>query len=181
MGSRSAYATSPGTTGAMIPGVVARAAALVLLSLAATPSAPCTPAAGPPIEPLAHFPAGELNVDAGGRSYPFKVWIAATDARREQGLMFVKSLPPGRGMLFVFESPQLLSFWMKNTLIPLDLLFVAADGRVIRIAENAAPESLETISSMGAALGVLELVGGTAQRLGLKPGVRIRHPAFGTR
>ena len=81
-------------------------------------------------------------------------------------------------MLFVFEYPQLLNFWMKNTKIPLDLLFIAANGQVIRIAENAEPESLATISSMGAALGVLEVAGGTARKLGLQPGVRVRHAAF---
>jgi uncharacterized membrane protein (UPF0127 family) len=104
--------------------------------------------------------------------------MATTEARREQGLMYVRHLAPDRGMLFVFESPQVLNFWMKNTRIPLDLLFIAADGRVIRIAENAEPESLATISSMGAALAVLELAGGSAARLGLRPGVPVRHATF---
>jgi uncharacterized membrane protein (UPF0127 family) len=104
--------------------------------------------------------------------------MATTEARREQGLMYVRHLAPDRGMLFVFEYPQVLNFWMKNTRIPLDLLFIAADGRVVRIAENAEPESLATISSMGPSLGVLELAGGSAARLGLKPGIRIVHPAF---
>lgn len=151
----------------------------LLLLLAGALSAGPAPAADPAHEPLAHFPASELVVDAGGRSYPFKVWMATTDARREQGLMYVTKLPPDHGMLFVFDSPHLLTFWMKNTKIPLDLLFIASNGQVIRIAENAEPESLSTISSMGAALGVLELAGGTASRLGLQPGVRVRHSAFG--
>ena len=152
--------------------------ALALLLLAGTLAAPPARAADPSPEPLDHFPTSELVLEAGGRSYPFKVWMATTDARREQGLMYVKSLPPQRGMLFVFEYPQVLNFWMKNTKIPLDLLFIAANGQVIRIAENAEPESLATISSLGAALGVLELAGGTAKTLGLRPGLRVRHPAF---
>jgi len=151
--------------------------ALLALGLLLATTTPAV-AGDPPHEPLERFPTSTLSIDAGGRSYPFKVWMATTDERREQGLMYVRHLPPDRGMLFVFEVPQLLSFWMKNTRIPLDLLFIAADGRVTRIAENAEPESLAQISSMGASLGVLELAGGTAVRLGLRPGVRIVHPAF---
>lgn len=136
-------------------------------------------AAQPPREPLERFPAGELSIESGGRTHPFKVWIAATEPRRNQGLMYVKSLPAARGMLFLFEAPQVASFWMKNTLIPLDLLFIATDGRIIRVVENATPLSEATINSMGVVLGVLELAGGTSHRLGLKAGDRVRYPAFG--
>jgi uncharacterized protein len=158
------------------------AASLALMAMlgVATMATPAS-AADPPHEALEHFPTSTLTVDAGGRTYPFKVWMATTDERREQGLMFVRHLPPDRGMLFVFDAPQLLNFWMKNTRIPLDLLFIAKDGRVIRIAENAEPESLAVISSMGAATGVLELAGGTSARLGLRPGMRVVHPAFASR
>jgi hypothetical protein len=129
-------------------------------------------------EPLSHFPKADIQVDAGGRSYVFSVWVASTPARQEQGLMYVKSLPPNKGMLFLFDSPRITSFWMKNTLIPLDLLFIAPDGRVIRIAEKATPLSLEPIGSMGITTGVLELAGGTSETLGLKPGALVHHPAF---
>lgn len=132
-------------------------------------------------EPLERFTQSRLTIDSGGKSHAFRVWIADTPARREQGLMWIRSLPADRGMLFVFERPQPLSFWMKNTFVSLDLLFVAPDGRVIRIAENAKPQTLDTIDSMGVALGVLELKGGTAKRLGLKPGDRLNHPAFAAR
>lgn len=155
-----------------------RRCVLALLLLAGTLAAIPAAAADPAHEPLDHFPSSELTLDAGGRSYPFKVWMATTDAHREQGLMYVTKLPTDRGMLFVFEYPQVLNFWMKNTKIPLDLLFIAANGKVIRIAENAEPESLASISSMGAALAVLELAGGTARKLGLQPGVRVQHAAF---
>ncbi len=135
-------------------------------------------AAAPIQEPLSHFPRSDIQIDVGGRSYVFKVWLAATPARHEQGLMYVKSLPPNKGMLFLFDRPQITSFWMKNTLIPLDLLFIAADGRVIRIAESATPLSLEPIGSMGMTTGVLELAGGTSEALGIKPGARVHHAAF---
>ena len=170
---------SPGADGAATAGrrhaALSGALALALL-LAATAAAR---ADEPPREPLERLPTGELSVESGGHSHRYKVWIAATEARRNQGLMYVPSLPAARGMLFLFETPQVTSFWMKNTLIPLDLLFIAPDGRIIRIAENAVPKSLATIDSMGVVLGVLEVAGGTAGKLGFKAGDRVRYPAFG--
>ena len=180
MGTRSALRASAVSAVARILNGLRRSLAPLALAALFGPGMPMasTPAADPPHEALEHFPTSTLRVDAGGRSYPFKVWMATTDERREQGLMYVRHLAPDRGMLFVFDVPQLLNFWMKNTRIPLDLLFIAKDGRVIRIAENAEPESLAVISSMGAATGVLELAGGTSARLGLKPGMRVVHPTF---
>jgi uncharacterized protein len=140
---------------------------------------PAARAADPAQEPLDRLPSADLSVESGGHSHPFKVWIAATEPRRNQGLMYVKSLPATRGMLFLFDAPQVASFWMKNTLIPLDLLFIAPDGRVIRIAENAVPLSEATIESMGVVSGVLEVAGGTSRRLGFKAGDRVHSPAFG--
>ncbi len=136
-------------------------------------------AADPAPEPLDRFPVAEIRVDSGGQSHPFKVWIAATEARQNQGLMFVKSLPPTRGMLFLFSIPHATSFWMKNTFIPLDLLFVAADGRIIRIVDSATPLSEAVINSMGVVGGVLEVAGGTCARLGIRTGDRVVHSAFG--
>ena len=130
------------------------------------------------LEPLSHFPSSRLTIESSGRVHSFNVWIADTDPRHEQGLMFVKALPPQQGMLFLFPTPQVAAFWMKNTLIPLDLLFVAPDGRIIRIAARAEPLSLAQISSMGIVLGVLEVAGGTAQRLKIQTGDRVRHAAF---
>ncbi len=179
MGSRSASSAADAGT-RFLSRLLRHVPQLALTAILCAATAPASAsAADPPHEALEHFPVSTLRIDAGGRSYPFKVWMATTDERREQGLMYVHHLEADRGMLFVFEAPQLLNFWMKNTRIPLDLLFIAADGRVTRIAENAEPESLATISSMGASLGVLELAGGTAAHLGLRPGVRIVHPAFG--
>jgi uncharacterized membrane protein (UPF0127 family) len=156
------------------------AAALPFAPPAVAPARADAPAASfmPLHEPLDRYVQSDVKIVSGTKVHSFRVWLADTPARREQGLMWIRSLPADRGMLFVFERPQPLSFWMKNTYVPLDLLFVAPDGRVIRIAENAKPQSLETIDSLGIALGVLELKGGTAKRLGLKTGDRLQHPAF---
>jgi hypothetical protein len=80
--------------------------------------------------------------------------------------------------LFPYDSPRRLSFWMKNTFIPLDLLFIGADGQIATIQERAVPQSLEPIRSRGKALAVLELNGGTVSRLNIKPGDRVEHPIF---
>jgi uncharacterized membrane protein (UPF0127 family) len=132
-------------------------------------------------EPLERFPQADVRVVSGAKTHAFRVWVADTPARREQGLMWVRSLPADRGMLFVFDAPQPASFWMKNTYVALDLLFVAPDGRIVRVAENAQPESTALIDSMGIVLGVLELRGGTARRLGIAAGDRLLHPAFAAR
>ncbi len=108
----------------------------------------------------------------------FKVEMANTDASRERGLMFRKSLAGDRGMLFDFFKPQNVSFWMKNTLIPLDLLFIGADGRIISITHNAVPLSEAMIPSGGPALGVLEIRGGRADEIGAAPGDLVRQRMF---
>ena len=133
---------------------------------------------GPPIAPLPSFTHDTLVIDSHGMTHSFRVYLATTEAQHAQGLMFVKKLDPDRGMLFIFDQPQVTAFWMKNTLIPLDLLFVAPNGRVIRIAPNAQPLSLESISSMGTILGVLELAGGSCDRLHIQTGDRVLYRAF---
>ncbi len=136
-------------------------------------------------EPLERFPQSDLTIESGEgsrrRTHRVRIWLADTPERREQGLMFQRALPGDRGMLFTFDPPQPASFWMKNTFIPLDMLFVAADGRVVRIAENVTPMTLATVDSGAVVRAVLELAGGSAKRLGLRPGDRVRHPAFATR
>jgi uncharacterized membrane protein (UPF0127 family) len=130
------------------------------------------------LEPLDAFPQSGLEIETGGKPLKFDVWIADTTPRRAQGLMFVKSLAPLRGMLFVYPQPRVVSMWMKNTLIPLDMLFVAGDGRIIRIAQRTQPRSLEQITSMGPVVAVIEIAGGEAARLGIATGARVRHPAL---
>jgi uncharacterized protein len=109
----------------------------------------------------------------------FSVELAATDAERERGLMFRKELPDGRGMLFDFETDRNVAMWMKNTLIPLDMIFIRSDGRISNIAENTEPMSTRIIPSRGAVRAVLEVAGGTAKRLGIVVGDRVAHPMFG--
>jgi uncharacterized protein len=109
----------------------------------------------------------------------FSVELATTDEERERGLMFRKELADGRGMLFDFESDRNVAMWMKNTLIPLDMIFIRSDGRISNIAENTEPMSTRIIPSRGPVRAVLEVAGGTAKRLGIQVGDRVAHPMFG--
>jgi uncharacterized membrane protein (UPF0127 family) len=108
----------------------------------------------------------------------FSVEMATTEEERQQGLMYRKELPDGKGMLFDFSPEQQISMWMKNTYISLDMIFIRADGRILRIAENTEPMSMKIISSGGLAKGVLEVIAGTAQKYGIAPGDRVAHPLF---
>jgi uncharacterized membrane protein (UPF0127 family) len=111
----------------------------------------------------------------------FSVELAVTDEQRAQGLMERRALPEGRGMLFKFEPDQTIAMWMHNTYISLDMIFIRADGRILRIAESTTPLSDRTISSGGPARGVLEVIAGTARKLGLAPGDQVAHPWFDRR
>ena len=108
----------------------------------------------------------------------FSVEIADTDATRAKGLMFRKKLPDGQGMLFDFHNEQEVSFWMENTYIPLDMIFIRGDGRILRIAENTTPLSTRIIPSGGPVRAVLEVIGGTARKLGIAPGDRVAYKIF---
>ena len=107
-----------------------------------------------------------------------QVEIAATPAQQRQGLMFRKSLAPDRGMLFTYAKPQPAAFWMKNTLIPLDILYIAPSGKVLSIVRNARPHDETPMPSGGLILGVLEIAGGRAGQLGVLPGDRVLHRIF---
>ncbi len=123
-------------------------------------------------------PREALGVERGGTSYAFEVEVVRREADRNRGLMFRKSMDADHGMLFDFDPPRPVSFWMKNTHIPLDIIFIDADGRIIRIAENTVPFSLDPIPSGGAARGVLEINAGLSRKLGLQAGDRVRHRIF---
>jgi uncharacterized membrane protein (UPF0127 family) len=112
--------------------------------------------------------------------HDFGVWIAADDRSRARGLMDVREMARERGMLFVFERPQPLAFWMKDTYLSLDLIFIDPTGRVLNVAANARPRSLEPIRSEGDAIAVLEVLAGTARAIGLKPGDRVTLPTLRT-
>lgn len=127
------------------------------------------------------FGQSSLVIVSGGERHEFQVEMAVTPEQRTQGLMFRRTLAPDAGMLFDFgPRPQRAMMWMRNTYIPLDMLFIAEDGRVESIAERTIPLSLETVSSGGPVRGVLELNGGTVSRLGIAPGDLVEHPMFGT-
>jgi uncharacterized protein len=113
--------------------------------------------------------------------HAFAVEMAVNDAERAKGLMYRKELPEGQGMLFDFQREQETSFWMENTYISLDIIFIRADGRILRIAENTEPLSQKLIPSGGPVRGVLEVIAGTARKLGIAPGDRVAHPIFGAR
>jgi uncharacterized protein len=111
----------------------------------------------------------------------FSVEMASTEDEKQKGLMYRRELADGKGMLFDFSPEQQISMWMKNTYISLDMIFIRADGRILRIAENTEPESTAIISSGGLARGVLEVPAGTARKYGIAPGDRVSHPLFNRR
>ena len=108
----------------------------------------------------------------------FTVEVADEGAERAQGLMFRESMPRSAGMLFVYEAPQRASFWMKNTLIPLDMIFADETGRVTRVHSNAVPGDTTPIDGGEGVQFVLEINGGLATRLGIGEGSELRHPAI---
>jgi hypothetical protein len=119
-----------------------------------------------------------LEIVTRGGVHTFAVELATTDDERSRGLMFRRELPEGRGMLFDFKQDQNISMWMKNTYIPLDMIFIRSDGRIHRIAENTEPESTRVIPAGAPVRAVLEVIGGTARKLGIRPGDRVAHPIF---
>ncbi len=125
----------------------------------------------PPIEES--FESGALIIVASRTCHHFDIYLAVTTSQQRRGLMFVRDLPPRRGMLFVYDKPGLLSMWMKNTFISLDMLFVREDGTVASIETNTEPQSLRSISAKEPVRYVLELGAGTTQALGIEPGSRL--------
>ncbi len=127
--------------------------------------------------------AGQQTLEIATRSgvHVFAVEVVDNDADRAKGLMYRKELPEGRGMLFDFHREQEVSFWMQNTYISLDMVFIRGDGRILRIAENTEPLSTRLIPSGGPVRAVLEVVAGTTQKLGIAPGDRVASPIFNAR
>jgi len=127
------------------------------------------------------FERDTLAIRTSGGELKFDVELARTQAQKQRGLMFREKLEPYTGMLFDFGAPQVVSMWMMNTLIPLDMIFIDDRGKIISIAANTKPMSTDTILSGGQALGVLEIAGGSARLLGIKPGDTVVHAMFGNR
>jgi uncharacterized protein len=135
------------------------------------------------LSPEAARSAGEQTLEIASKSgvHVFSVEVVDNDADRAKGLMYRKELPEGRGMLFDFHRDQEVSFWMQNTYIPLDMIFIRGDGQILRIEENTVPLSTRMIPSRGAVRAVLEVIGGTSRKLGIAPGDRVASPIFRAR
>jgi uncharacterized membrane protein (UPF0127 family) len=110
---------------------------------------------------------------AGGKRHTYKVEVAASSAQQATGMMFRTKMGPMTGMIFPMDPPRQATFWMENTLIPLDLLFIGSDGRIRNIISNAVPKSRAQLPSAGPVAAVLELAGGEADRIGAKPGDKV--------
>lgn len=119
-----------------------------------------------------------LTIVSGDKRHNFQVEVMRNDQDRGRGLMFRQSMPQDHGMLFDFERDQMVSMWMRNTFIPLDMIFIFADGRIHRIEANTEPQNETTISSGVPVRSVLEVNAGVAARLGLKSGDRVLHSMF---
>ena len=153
------------------------AAALVAFSVG--PAVPADP--GPPGSlPLSALQRERIVIETrSARRHVFEAWRADQPATRAQGLMWVEQLPPDRAMIFVYDPPQRVGMWMKNTLVPLDMLFVDQHGCVVKVHEWAEPGSLETIDSGDRVVLVVELAGGSASTRGIARGDRVLRPAAG--
>jgi uncharacterized protein len=145
-------------------------AALVLVAGCALPAAQ-TPASAAAQDTI------EITTSSG--VHAFSVELATNDAERARGLMFRKSLPEGHGMLFDFQTDQPVQFWMRNTYIPLDMIFIRGDGRVLNIAQNTTPLSDALVPSAGPVRAVLEVIAGTARKYHIAPGDRVTGSFFG--
>jgi uncharacterized membrane protein (UPF0127 family) len=136
-----------------------------------------TPAAQPE-DLLQEFNRAQLLIETTNSGCVlFNVYIATNSQQRSQGLMYIRSMAADEGMLFIYAQPAQISMWMKNTLIPLDMLFIDNTSRISSIYENAVPLSEAIIQSKTIVVGVLELNGGAAQRYGITPGNRLIFPA----
>ncbi|MEK9968083.1 MAG: DUF192 domain-containing protein [Ferrovibrio sp.] len=131
-------------------------------------------------QPQPTLPQSDLVIVTAKGPQKFRVEMADTDATRARGMMFRTSMAPDAGMLFDFKHEQLASFWMRNTLLPLDMLFIKADGTILNIHQRAIPHDESGINSDGPVRAVLEVNGGTVSRLGIRPGDKVQHTIFGT-
>jgi uncharacterized membrane protein (UPF0127 family) len=152
------------------------------LALAAVLASVCS-AVGPGFVPaqLAWAQFQPLEIATKNGVHVFSVEFVNTDEQRGRGLMFRRELPEGQGMLFDFERDQEITMWMENTYVSLDMIFIRADGRITRIAENTEPLSRRLVPSGGPVRAVLEVVAGTARKLGIRPGDNVSHPMFRSR
>ena len=146
-------------------------------ALVAVPAA-CQPTANPVAleRSVAGLDQVPLTIVSSGKTHRFTVEVARSIEQQQTGMMNRNSLAPDRGMIFPYDPPQPVAFWMKNTLISLDLIYVAPGGKILRIEANAVPLSLDQLPSGGPIEAVLELAGGRSAELGLKPGDQVSWP-----
>ncbi len=136
-------------------------------------------AVGVGVQAQATFDRSTLTIETSGDSHAFDIELALTPAQQSQGLMFRRQMAPNAGMLFYHRRDTVATMWMRNTFLPLDMLFVAADGRIVHIAERTVPQSLTAISAGKPVRAVLEVNAGTVRRLAIRSGDRLIHPLFG--
>ncbi len=119
-----------------------------------------------------------LTIHTSRGEYHFKVEVVKEPEEMRKGLMFREEVPENTGMLFEFAATRRISMWMKNTLVPLDMIFIDASGTVVDIAENTEPFSMEIITAKHPAMAVLEVAAGTSNHYGIRPGDKVKHPLF---
>ncbi|WP_245647596.1 DUF192 domain-containing protein [Novosphingobium lentum] len=141
--------------------------------MAADAGQKATQSAAPTTHPVSGLPVIPLTIAPAGKPHAFRVEVARTEPEQARGLMFRTEMGADEGMIFPMSPPRDAAFWMKNTVIPLDIVFIAPDHRIANIAANAVPYSLAPIPSAGEVMGVLELNGGRAAQLGIKAGDRV--------
>jgi uncharacterized protein len=134
--------------------------------------------AGPASAQLQSYEKSKASIVTSAGPRDFTIELALTPAQQAQGLMFRREMAPDAGMLFVFPDSREQTFWMKNTYLPLDMIFIKPDGTILSIAERAVPLTETPVPSHGNARAVLEVNGGTAARLGIKPGDKLVSPAL---
>jgi len=176
--SRVAGIDSPMRNSHYLRGAAVRVA---LLAVAAIGGAPVVTAGQPEASKTVGAAREErLELVTASGVHALDIEIAATPEKQALGLMYRTSLADTKGMLFPHKEPTELTMWMRNTYIPLDMVFIRADGTVHRIEARTEPFSERIIASEGPVSAVLEIAGGAAERMGLKPGDRVRHPFFGS-
>lgn len=157
--------------------LIAVAAALAATACSPRPAAEASPAAvaaaPAPVHPVSGLPVIPVSVATADGTHAFRVEVARSPQEQARGLMFRTALGPDEGMIFPRQPPDVASFWMKNTPLPLDIIFIGTDRRIINIAANTTPYSLESVSAAGMTGAVLEIPGGRAAELGIVPGAKV--------
>ena len=153
---------------------------LLAAAVACSPQVQDQPAAGQAVlvpaearHPVSGLEIIPLSITQDGKVHHFRVEVARTGEEQARGLMFRTEMGADEGMIFPRNPPGVASFWMRNTVIPLDMIFIGTDGRILNIAANTVPYSLDSRRSEGIAMAVLELNGGRAAELGIEPGARV--------